>query len=258
MKKKSFSQQEQHSDGNEWMTTYSDMVTLLFTFFVLLFAISQVDVQKFNLLAASLSNRGATPEQIMEIGLRNDDEFDLEDPRVLLPEEFSVNPLQETYNTLSNHFAQSDVQDNMSVSLGEGYVFVRIENDILFDANSAQIRYQYYDLLRIIGNGIKKIENDIGMVRIDGHTAAVLEHEDYPVSDRELSSARANSVLKYLEDEAGIRGDKLAAFAFGKHRPVADNNTEGGRAQNRRIEILVTQTSEIDMQLEDIYEALQE
>jgi chemotaxis protein MotB len=94
------------------------------------------------------------------------------------------------------------------------------------------------------------------MIRVDGHTAALPENPDYHVSDRDLSSERANAVLKHFEDNVGIRGDRLSALAFGKFRPIASNDDEAERRLNRRIEIMVTEANNITMQLDAIYEKL--
>ncbi|MCL2034980.1 MAG: flagellar motor protein MotB [Oscillospiraceae bacterium] len=249
---------EEAGGGDAWLATYGDMVTLLLTFFVLLFAISQIDVQKFNLLAAALSNRGASPEEIMEIAeqssIKNLDEISLEDPKAPLDED--ANPLQEAFDSIVESIQASGMADKVTALLGDDFIFIRFIDDMLFEPNSARIRQQDYTLLEMIGRSLKLVENDIGMIRIDGHTAALPENPDYHVSDRDLSSERANSVLKYLEDSVGIRGDRLSALAFGKHRPIASNDDEEERKKNRRIEIMITEANDITMQLDAIYERL--
>jgi len=258
MAKKETKKPQAATGENDWLTTYCDCMTLLFTFFVLLFAISQVDVQKFNLLAASLNNRGATPEQIMELGLQDPDDFDMDDPHIAAsvgdPDEDPT--LQDIYDMISAHIANNQMDDKVSAYLGDDYIFIRFVDDMLFEPNSARIRQQDYELLRFIGRSLRTVQDGVGMIRIDGHTASVPDQENYHVSDRDLSGERANAVLKYFEDYVGIDGDKLSALAFGRFRPIADNDTEEGRRQNRRIEIMVTESNAIISQLDNIYEKI--
>ena len=281
--KKKTAQVEESGGGNEWLATYCDMVTLLFVFFVLLFAISQVDVQKFNLLASVMRNRGASPEQIMEIAeeanIRHREEFDLSDPKIPTDDGSEKKPLQEAYDSIVASIAASGMSDKVSAYLGDDYIFIQFIDDMLFEPNAARIRPQDYALLEMIGMSLKMVENDIGMIRIDGHTAALPENPDYHISDRDLSSERANAVLKYFENNVGIRGDRLSALAWGKFRPIAGsigeaerigdmstseimayidacNDDEAKRRRNRRIEIMVTETNNITMQLDAIYEKL--
>lgn len=260
MKKKA-SPPAEAGGGSDWLATYCDMVTLLMTFFILMFAISQVDVQKWNIIVAVMSNKGATLEELEEIGSRhninNKDEFDPNDPHLPLPVGDEPDVLLATaFATIQEEIEKSGATDQISVALGDDYIFIRFVDEMLFNPNSAVIRQQDYQYLDFVGKSLKMIENDIGLIRIDGHTAAILEQENYPVSDRDLSSARSNAVLKYFEDTIGIRGDRLESHSFGKQRPIAPNDTEEGRKQNRRIEILVTKTNEIADQLDNIYEKL--
>ncbi|MCL2056552.1 MAG: OmpA family protein [Oscillospiraceae bacterium] len=259
MAKRKPKQVEEASDGSgAWLNTYADMVTLLFAFFVLLFAISQVDVQKFNLLAAALSNRGASPDLIMEIAeqstVKNVDEVDVEDPFAPVEEGEDTEPtLADIYEMIQSQIERAGLNDTIFAYLGDDYIFIRFIDDMLFGPNSARIRQQDYEILRFIGRSLRVVQGSVGMIRIDGHTASV---PNSAVSDRDLSSERANAVLKYFEDVVGIDGEKLTALAFGRFRPIAENETEEGRRQNRRIEIVVTESNEVIAQLDNIYEKI--
>lgn len=259
------------SKSGDWLTTYSDMVTLLFAFFVLLFAISTVDANKFNMLAASLSKDGFTTEQLMQIGGLTEHEkpdsadIDPENPKVAAPGDLIgegvgvQNSFEDVYNSLVEYFSEKDVgEEAVTLSYGADYVFIRFSEGVLFEPNSARIRTADYEILSFIGEGLKHIEQDIDFVRIDGHTASVPDYEDYPVSDRLLSSDRANSVLMYFEDTVQLAPEKLMACSFGKYKPIADNTTPEGRQKNRRIEILVTSSNIIEMHLEDIYREMEQ
>jgi len=256
---------EEPSGGNEWLPTYADMVTLLFAFFVLLFALSQIDVQRFNLLVVALSNRGATADQIIEIGqemnLFNQDEIDFNDPLIPLP--IGPDPITSNMQTIADEIADyldaSGVAESVNIVAGDDYIFIRFMDDLLFAGNSSAILPQNLELLNFVGWSLRSIQEDIGMIRIDGHTATILGMEGtYHVSDRILSTDRANAILRYFEDVVGIDGGKLSALGFGRFRPIAENDTEEERRRNRRIEIMITAVDGVALQLDNIYERLVE
>jgi len=249
---------EETSGGNDWMNTYCDMVTLLFAFFVLLFAISNVDAQKFNMLAASLSNRGASPEDIMELAQSReiDPDLDFENPLIPIALEDDTNPLQQAFDSIIREIENNDMGDLISANLGDDFIFIRFVDEMLFGPNSAVIQQSDIAILNFIGQSLRLVQDDVGMIRIDGHTATIPVQGGYIISDRDLSSERANAVLKYFEDVVGIRSDKLAALAFGRNRPIASNDNEEGRRQNRRIEIMITRSDNITLELDLIYERM--
>ena len=85
---------------------------------------------------------------------------------------------------------------------------------------------------------MKSIEDKIMMIKVNGHTASV-QNVNYHVSDRDLSTDRANAVLDFFEMKTQIQPNKLIATGFGKNFPIATNDTEEGRRQNRRVELVI-------------------
>ena len=131
-----------------------------------------------------------------------------------------------------------------------------MKDDMLFQANSAVLKPEDLKLLEFLGYAVKSVQDEAAMIAVIGHTAAVPGSPDYSVSDRILSSSRANTVLMYLEDEIGIQPEKLISVGWGKNSPVASNDTSEGRARNRRVEILISGKNVLQEQLENIYEEL--
>lgn len=113
---------------------------------------------------------------------------------------------------------------------------IRLNNAIFFDSGSAEIKKQSEDTLVEVAGLLNTIDN---YIRIEGHTDNVpIRRSTYP-SNWELSTARAVSVVKLFINKCNFSPDKLIAVGYGEFKPVADNSTAEGRAQNRRIDIIV-------------------
>lgn len=243
---------KKHQDegvSNEWLNTYADMVTLLLTFFVMLYSMSTVDAQKFSFLAAALSNIGVSTDQlVIAPDLQKDGEGKVgntgsgigESDVVEASEELiDLETLYEMINKYVDTQTEGEMKESIDVQKGKHYVFIRFTDNVFFNPDSAVLRNEGKVVLDNIGAGIKSAEASIGTIRIEGHTAAILEDENYHIDDRALSSDRANAVLKYLETGCKIKSDLLSSLGYGKYRPIADNTTPEGRKTNRRVEILV-------------------
>ena len=113
--------------------------------------------------------------------------------------------------------------------------------EILFDSGKAEIKPEGRDVLLKVGNVLRTVQDK--QIRIEGYTDTVpigaALRGRYP-TNWELSTQRATTVLRFLQEKGGVDGKYLAAMGYGPYRPVADNTTDEGRAENRRIEIVLT------------------
>ncbi|MFH1394696.1 MAG: OmpA family protein [Candidatus Omnitrophota bacterium] len=126
---------------------------------------------------------------------------------------------------------------SMSLEMDDRGLVIILSDNILFDSGKAEVRKEAYPVLNEVIKVIKTKVPDKN-VGISGHTDNVsIKHSKWP-TNWELSTARSTNVLHYLESK-GIPSSKLSATGYGKHRPVASNNTEEGRAKNRRVEIVI-------------------
>jgi chemotaxis protein MotB len=130
---------------------------------------------------------------------------------------------------------------DVRLSEAGGKIKVDVVNEILFDVGEASVSKQGEQVLARVGAVLAKMEDK--QIQVSGHT------DDSPISVRlkdryptnwELSSARAITVVRFLQDRAGVPGRRLVAAAHSMYEPLAPNKTEQGRARNRRIEILLT------------------
>ena len=242
-----------HTGVDEWMSTYGDMVTLLMCFFVLLYAASTPDETKFQYIFQSFNSQGQyinpfVMEQIDEGDLKTDTDGNTDVPSssgdkgtqsneetdsLGLPNNFD-----ELFAWASKAVSESEFSSSISVSQSSaGRINIRFDNAIMFDGDSAVLKESGKKALRTVMPGIKAIGNYIKSIRVQGHTADV---GFSVVNDWDLSAARACSVTKYMDYSRIVDSDKYVAEGRAQHDPIADNSTEAGRAQNRRVELVIT------------------
>lgn len=235
------------SGGYNWMDTYGDMVTLLLTFFILLFSMSSVDEKKWEILVQAFSRNATPPTQ--QVALSTEDDGDLPSDvygeyDLMVSEELDLAhdrpvSLSELYDYLKAYVEQNGMDASITVEKDENNnVYLRFDNSIFFGADSSVLYQSSYPLLQFMGECLKGVEDEIFVVRVAGHTAAV-DIENYPINDWDLSSSRANRIATYFEESCDFDASKLMTIGYGKNKPRFGNDTAEGRAQNRRVEIMV-------------------
>ena len=214
-----------------WLTTYSDLVTLLLCFFVLLYSFSALDVEKFRKFVASFQGQGILTGGTVPV---------TQDP--------SSNPVVEgeTADTEGPFWSDSGrmlihvqefLQDNgiegvVRAYQEQGGVMVELKDHLLFDSARADIRQDGRALL----DKLSVLMNDMpNSVSIEGHTDNIpIRTTEFP-TNWELSGARAARVVRYFVEIRGMDARRFAATGFGEFHPMASNSTAFGRAQNRRV-----------------------
>lgn len=242
-------------DPDAWMATYSDLVTLLLCFFVLLFSFAEVDAGKFRLISGSLKaafdgGQGVLDggEGIMEQPIPVPEEKDKLDMKVLeiLGGETDLN---EIYEQLREYVEEQDLSDEISVEAEERGVVIRFKDNVLFDSGSAEIKEGSKKILKAAATILNKPEFSEKQIKIEGHTDSdpIVRTIQYP-TNWELSSARATNVLRYLVEREGTDGDRVSSSGYSYYRSIVENDTEKNKARNRRVDIVV---------LRDIYKDLE-
>lgn len=218
------------------METYSDMVTLLLTFFIMLYAMSTIDAAKYAAIVASFSKE-MNPEVYYSQGSPSDAEGDNEMPEV--PEEQDESDeMDALYTLLKQYVDENNLNEQVELSKTEEYVFIRFSDAVTFRGYSDILEQSGKDILDILAEGLVMVDEYVEEVIIAGHTAKV-EYDKTDI-DRSLSTDRANVVLKYLENKNVIDPAKYLAIGYGLYSPIADNDTPQGRAKNRRVEIYIS------------------
>lgn len=221
--------------GASWLETYSDMVTLLLTFFIMLYAMSTVDSAKYAAIVAAFSKE-MNPEVYYQQGSPSSDVGADEVPEPIEDEE--INELDELYTLLKQYVDENEMGNQVELSRSEEYVFIRFSDSVTFRGYSDILEVSGRDILDVLAKGMTAVDDYIEEVIIAGHTAKV-EYDKTDI-DRSLSTDRANVVLKYLEDKEVIDPAKYLAIGYGLYSPIADNSTPEGRAKNRRVEIFIS------------------
>ena len=213
------------------METYSDMVTLLLTFFVMLYAMSTMDAQKYASIVESLTkqmNPQAYEQMVSEqvegaAGSARDK---------------GKTDLDQLYTTLKQYVDENNLNNQVEVSKSEEYVFIRFSDAVTFRGYSDILEQSGKEILDVLADGLELVDEYVEEVIIAGHTAKV-EYDKTDI-DRSLSTNRANVVLRYLESKNAIDSAKYLAIGYGLYSPIADNSTPEGRAKNRRVEIYIS------------------
>lgn len=230
--------QEESEADERWVISYADLVTLLFGFFILLYATADQNIAKFESLARGLSDAFNVPvnEGISDGTPLFDGGTGLvpggNDPRNAV----ISSDLLFVRNFIEQRSLSEGLVGKIVVSQEADGISIRLADNLIFPTASADLRPDALPLLDIAAAAVVRLRRE---VRVEGHTDNVpVTTERYP-SNWELSSARATAVLRYVVDEGNVDPAMIFAAGYGEHRPVASNLTPEGRALNRRADLII-------------------
>lgn len=243
--------EEQNLHAQRWVISYADFITLMFAFFVVMYAISSVNEEKYKQVADSLSGVFAGPEGAAERAIEGESETDPAGIGVFRGGEESsqvptvkiIQPKPENSAVLKAIGEQMEVQFKKLIS--SGHVAVQSNNLWVALELGANLVYPEGGALPAITSDpvferVAKIVNQYdNPIHVEGYTDNQLISSDEFPSNWELSAARAAGVVRILELNK-VKPQRMAAVGFGEYQPLADNGTEDGRKVNRRIVIVIT------------------
>lgn len=255
---------EDKEESAYWMDTYGDMVTLLLTFFILLFAMSSLDSEKFDIFVRAMKTMTNAAEQFVVV--QDSTEMQPGDGTtppsgtgptlgtVETPDE--VKEFADLYMFLTEYVKQQGLEGEISLAQGEGYTYIDFSSSIFFDGDSAVLLPQGQDILRMLCAAMTHISKDISEIQAHGHTAQERgDRENQNVEfDRNLSGNRASNVVAFIQRNSNIAPPKLNAKGYGQYVPkIPHDATEETRKINRRVELIISETGAVVPTLEEIY-----
>lgn len=232
---------EEEKDNHErWLVSYADFITLLFAFFVVMYAVSSVNEQKFREMAKSIGTA---------FGMKNLPSFTINDgravsiaPPVVIRSPRKGNQAEIRKEREKMKAIGRDLMRILDPFINEGKirvvqsargVSVEINASVLFALADARLSSQSEEVLRAVAKVLKDESNDI---QVEGFTDNLPMHSAQYPSNWELSSARASSVVRLFVEE-GIAEERMVAIGRGANEPIADNATPEGRSRNRRVSL---------------------
>lgn len=223
-----------------WMTTYSDMVTLLLAFFVLLFSFSEIDAEKFRSIMNSF--QGGTG--VLQGGKNLDFEPNPIDKE--LEVDIELAGLQED---LEDYVDTLGLDESIEIVPEERGIVIRFMDKVFFDSGSAVLKEQSFEILDSVSEILNRDEFAQRKIKVEGHTDSdpILRSPEFP-TNWELSSARATNVLRYLVEKSTISGERISSSGYSYYRNIAPNDDPDNKAKNRRVDLVI---------LKDIFQELE-
>ncbi len=228
------------SGQDRWLVSYADFITLLFAFFTVMYAASNVDATKLAPLASSLSQAFAGENGAAR--RTSGDKPSLVAPVEVLP---SASNLEDLRLRLSTALENDIRARNVDITRDLRGLVVSLPERSTFDVGSADVTPDTRDLIERVIRPLQGLPNAI---RIEGHTDDVPIRTPKYASNWELSSARASAVIAQLLQSTAIEPARLSAAGYGEFHPRGPNDSPAGRARNRRIDIVVLDSAGPDPQ----------
>lgn len=241
---------------DRWLISYADFITLLFAFFVVLYAASKEDEKKRMMAAASIESAfsalGIFPEASRHPskGLAGSGTEQAAMPMNIVMGEDVLSPAQvkddlehirrELEQTLSNQVATHTV----SIRMGKDGLVISLREAGFFASGSADPKPETLATLRQLAASLGHTSYNL---RIEGHTDNVPIHTAEFDSNWELSSGRATRIARIFLELKTLNPERISAAGYAEFHPVASNETPAGRAENRRVDIVVLPRSKIDL-----------
>ncbi len=212
-----------------WMTTFSDLMSLLLCFFVLIVSMSSVDPQDFSKASGAL--RGS-------LGILSEDPSTMELVHVIVPKvsDVDLGEISTAVSKLQDFVEQQKQQESIKIVITSKGIAIRILTPLLFERGMAELNPRGMPYLAKVYEIAQGWDNKI---RVSGHT------DDQPIdnmlydSNWVLSFARAKSVIDFGVNYTGLPPERFSAVGYGEYRPAFPNDSEQNRKKNRRVEIFI-------------------
>lgn len=248
--RKIFKEDDAHENHERWLVSYADFITLLFAFFVVMYATSSLNEGKYKVLSSSLvtafksttSHSDADQPQITQSIIKTEPDGAM--IKIMEKENGQTKQAQrveqrETLRSMAKDILQvlEPLINDGSVTVTQSAIGITVEINasVLFSPGEAFLAENSIEALRAVAKVIQGHDHEI---HVEGHTDNMPIHTIHFPSNWELSTARASSVIR-LFIENGVDAVRLTAVGYGENRPVDSNETSEGRKRNRRVSIMI-------------------
>jgi len=228
----------EHVNHERWLVSYADFITLLFAFFVVLFASGQADKKKQQKFASAMQQAFSqmaffephSKKPALNDGAGSDPN---QNPQpIVMPMESSAGT--QVKALVEQQLAQGALKaGDVTVRETKEGIVLSLHEGGFFDSGSAELRPQSVAALRAIAQQLPS-----GEIRVEGHTDNLAMHSALYASNWELSGARASAIARFLLEHSTLNPSQLAVAGYAEFHPLASNATAEGRAQNRRVDIV--------------------
>lgn len=248
---------EKAANHERWLVSYADFITLLFAVFVTLYAMSQTDKQKVEQVAASYRSAfgvttGASsgkpnlmksaellPIPSMVRSIKNPEKTKVKSRDGSEKIQATKKEFKEILVSIEKFLVTQNALDKVNVEITKRGLVVSVKEAGFFDSGSATIKPASYAILAKIAESLLPYNNPISF---EGHTDNIpMRSQAFP-SNWELSTARATSLAHFFIDRHAFVPMKISVTGFGEFRPIAENSSDEGRKQNRRVDIVLMST----------------
>lgn len=217
--------------GNEWLQTYSDTVTLLLTFFILLYSFSSVNSTKLKQISVAMQSvlQGTSGDSIFDNSMGNGNV-------PLVGDNEGTDVKQDLYDQVKKIITKNKLESKVQIKKDPKGVNIELRDNVLFESAQADIKESSKGILDKLAGIIAGVPYNIV---VEGHTDNVPINNYRYQSNWELSTDRAVNVVKYFIEEKKLTPARFTAAGYGEYKPLVPNNSDKNRAHNRRVNILI-------------------
>jgi chemotaxis protein MotB len=215
-----------HENSERWLLTYADLITLLLGLFVILYAMSKVDSEKYSKVMQALGGVFGAPAV-------------MDGNQSVLPAHGALTEREDIANKVQSAMYEDLKSDLVTVSQDTRGVVVHLAEELLFASGKADLKSSSTGSLDLLAGVLKTLPNEI---RVEGHTDNVPIHTPAFPSNWHLSVARAMNTADYLMTKRGLAPTKFNVVGYSEYKPLAPNTTAEDRAKNRRVDIVILST----------------
>lgn len=243
---------------DRWLVSYADFITLLFAFFVVLYAFAKADQKKQASVATAIDGAfrtlGLFPSASRDDKKSADGSSGADRPltpmNIVMGEDVMSparvkDDLEQMHRDLQQRLSNQVAQHTVSIQMGRDGLIISLREAGFFKSGSASPMPQTIDTLRQIAASVGRSPYD---VRIEGHTDNIPIHNEQFDSNWELSSARATGIARMLLSLRSIAPERLSAAGYAEFHPVDSNDTPEGRAKNRRVDLVILPRARINFE----------